>query len=83
MLVNGMSHARMTSCMHSHHSSLGAVLVLTLLIELSQALGTPMPGVGADYTKCFDLIPQAISITMLDIQGIERGVLRTFREMYT
>ena len=40
-------------------------------------------GVGTDYTKCFDLIPQAISIAMLDIQGMEKGVLRGFHGMYS
>ena len=66
-----------------HRSSLDAAAVLTLLIELSHALKAPIVGAGSDYTKCFDLVPQAISIKMLDIQGMEAGVLRAFRGMYT
>ena len=66
-----------------HRGSLDAAAVLTLLIELSHVLKTPLVGVGMDYTKCFDLIPQAISIAMLDIQGMEQGVLRAFHGMYS
>ena len=65
-----------------HRSSPDAAAVLTLLIELSHALKAPIVGAGSDYTKCFDLVPQAISIEMLDIQGMEAGVLRAFRGMY-
>ena len=36
---------------------------------------------GTDYTKCFDLIPQATSMAMLEVQGIDEGVLRAFRGM--
>ena len=45
-----------------------------LLNNLSQTLGTPPLGIGTDYAKCFVLIPQATSITILDIQGMEKGV---------
>ena len=48
-------------------SSLDAAAVLTRLIELSHAVRGPLVGAGSDYTKCFDLVPQAISIAMLDI----------------
>ena len=65
-----------------HRSSLDAAAVLTLLIELSHALKAPMVGARLDYTKCFDLVPQAISIEMLDIQGMEAGVLRAFHGIY-
>ena len=37
-----------------------AATVLTLLVELAQVLDAPLVGVGTAYTKCFDLIPQAI-----------------------
>ena len=66
-----------------HRGSLDAAAVLTLLIELSHVLKTPLVGVGTYYTKCFDLIPQAILIAMLDIQGMEKGVPRAFHGMYS
>ena len=40
-------------------------------------------GVGTDYTKCFDLIPKAILVAMLDLMGMERGVLNAFHGMYS
>ena len=46
--------------------------MLTLLVELSQVLKAPQVGAGTDYTKCFDLIPKAISVAMLDLMGMER-----------
>ena len=65
-----------------HKGSLDAAAVLTLVIELAHVLKTPLSGVGTDYTKCFDLIPQAISIAMLNIQGMDKGVLSAFHGMY-
>ena len=66
-----------------HKGAIDAATVLTLLIELAQALKVPLVGVGTDYTKCFDLIPQLISMAILEVQGIDSGVLRAFRGMYT
>ena len=57
--------------------------VFMLLVELSQAVKAPLVGAGTYYTKCFDLIPQAISISMLNLMGMERGVLMAFHGMYT
>ena len=57
-----------------HRGSRDAAAVLTLLIELSHVMKTLLAGVGTEYTKCFDLIPQAIWIAMLDIQGMEKGL---------
>ena len=51
-------------------------------MELAQALKTPLVGAGTDYTKCFDLIPQAISMALMEEQGIDEGVLRAFSGMY-
>ena len=59
-----------------------AATVLTLLVELAQVLDAPLVGTGTDYTKCFDLIPQAISMALVEIQGMDEGVLRAFRGMY-
>ena len=59
-----------------------AAAVLTLLVELSQELKA-LVGAGTDYTKCFDLIPKAISVAMLDLMGMERGVLNAFHGMYS
>ena len=39
-------------------------------------------GAGTDYTKCFDLIPQAISMALMEEQGIDEGVLRALSGMY-
>ena len=57
-------------------------MVLTLLVELAQVLDTPLVGAGTNYTKCFDLIPQAISMGLLEIQGMDEGVPSAFRGMY-
>ena len=43
----------------------------------------PTTGAGTDYTKCFNLIPQAISMVVLEEQGIDAGVLRAFQGMYS
>ena len=53
------------------------------LMELSQALKAPLVGAGTDYTKCFDLILKAISVPVLDLMGMERGVLNAFHPMYS
>ena len=44
-----------------HKRAMDAATVLTLLVELAQVLTAPLVGAGTDYTKCFNLIPQAIS----------------------
>ena len=51
-------------------------------MELAQALKTPLVGAGTNYTKCFDPIPQAISMALMEEQGIDEGVLRAFSGMY-
>ena len=66
-----------------HKGVFDAATVLTLLVELAQALGTPLVGSGTDYTKCFVLIPQAISMAVLEVQGINEVVLRAFCLMYS
>ena len=66
-----------------HKGALDAATALTLLVELAQALNAPLVAAGTDYTKCFDLIPQAISMAVLEEQGIDAGVLRAFRGMYS
>ena len=55
----------------SHRGAIDAATVLTLLVELAQALKTPLVGSGTDYTKCFDLIPQAILMALMEEQGID------------
>ena len=59
-----------------------AATVLTLLVELAQVLNAPLVGAGTYYTKCFDLILRAISMALLELQGMYEGVLRAFRGMY-
>ena len=68
-----------------HKGAMDAATVLTLLVELAQVLNAPLVGAGTDYTKYFDLIPQAISMAMMhkEVQGIDEGVLWAFRGMYT
>ena len=66
-----------------HKGALNAATVLTLLVELAQALNTPLVGARTDYTKCFDLGLQAISTAVLEEQGMDTGVLRAFRGMYS
>ena len=39
-------------------------------------------GAVSDYTKYFDLIPQAISLAILDLQGMAKGMLRVLTGMY-
>ena len=56
--------------------------MLTLLVELVQVLDAPLVGAGTDYIKCFDLIPEATSMALLDLHGMDEGVLRAFRGMY-
>ena len=63
--------------------SMDAAAVLMLLVELSQVLKAPPVGAGTDYTKCFNLIPKAISVAMLNLIGMERGVLNAFHGMYS
>ena len=63
--------------------AIDAATVLSLLVELAQVMGTPLVGAGTYYTKCFDLIPQAISMAVLEVQGIDAGLLRAFRGMYS
>ena len=65
-----------------HKGAMDAATVLTLLVELAQVLDAPLVGAGTDYTKCFNLIPQAISMALLELQGMDGGVLRAFRGMY-
>ena len=50
-----------------HKGAIDAVTVLSLLVELAQLMGTPLVGAGTDYTKCFNLIPQAISMAVLEV----------------
>ena len=59
-----------------HRGAIDAATVLALVVELAQVLKAPLVGAGTDYTKCFDLIPQAISMTLMEEQGIDEGVLR-------
>ena len=68
---------------HPHTGAIDAATVLSLLVELAQVMGTPQVGGGTDNTKCFDLIPQAISMAVLEVRGINVGVLRAFRGMYS
>ena len=65
-----------------HRGTIDAATVLTLLVELAQALKTPKMGASTDYTKCFDLILQAISMALMEEQGINEGVLQAFSAMY-
>ena len=67
---------------HPHRGAIDAVTVLTLLMKLAQALKTPLVGARTDYTKCYGLIPQAISMELMEEQGIDEGVLRAFSGMY-
>ena len=64
------------------HSSAAPPNVLTLLVELVQVLKALLVGAGTDCTKCFDLIPQAISMALMEGQGIDEGIMRAFRGMY-
>ena len=65
-----------------HRGVIDAATVLTLLVELAQALKTQVVGAGTDYTKSPNLIPQAISMALMEEQGIDEGVLRAFSGMY-
>ena len=65
-----------------HKGAIDAATVLTLLVELAQVLKALLVGAGTDYTKCFDLISQAISMARMEEQGIDEGVPRAFRSMY-
>ena len=56
-----------------HKGATGAATVLTLLLELAQVLDAPLVGAGTDYTKCIDLMPQAISMALLEIHGTGAG----------
>ena len=55
-----------------------AAAVLMLLLEPSRALKGPVFGAGTNYTKCFVLTPKAISVAMLDLMGMDCGVLNAF-----
>ena len=59
-----------------------AATVLTLLVELAQVLDAPLVGAETDYTKCFTLIPQAISMALLELQAMVEGVPHAFCGMY-
>ena len=65
-----------------HKGAMDAATVLTLLVELAQVLDVPLVGAGTHYTKCLDLILQAILMALLELQGMDEGVLRAFRGMY-
>ena len=64
-----------------HRGAIDAAMVLTRLVELAQALKTPLVGAGTDYTKCFDLIPQVILMALMEKQGMDEGVLRALSGM--
>ena len=68
---------------HPHKGAIDPATVLSLRVELARVMGTPLVGAGTDYTKCFDLMPQAISMTVLEVQGIDAGVSRGFWGMYS
>ena len=65
-----------------HKRAMDAATVLTLLVELAEVLDAPLVGTGTDYTKCLNLIPQATSMALLELQGMDEGVLRAFRSIY-
>ena len=65
-----------------HKGAMDAATLLTLVKEMTHVLDAPLVGAGTDDTKCFDLIPQAISMAMLEIQGMDEGVMPAFRGMY-
>ena len=66
-----------------HKGALDAATVLMLIVELVRASNTLLGRAGADYTKFCDLIPQAISMAVLEEQGIDARVLRAFRGTYS
>ena len=50
-----------------HMGASDAATGLSLLVEMAQVTGTPLMGASTDYTKCFNLIPQAISMANLEV----------------
>ena len=65
-----------------HKGALDAATVLTLLVEVAQALNTPLAGARTDCTIYFNLILQAIFMVARRT-GNRCGVLHAFRGMYS
>ena len=62
--------------------ALDAASLLALLLELHRLLRRRFGGIGLDYIKCFDLIPQAQLLWLAAEMGMEAGVLRAVAAMY-
>eukprot|EP00973_Karenia_brevis_P033631 4637103-Karenia_brevis.AAC.1 len=55
----------------------------TLALQLEQALltGTPLYGLGLDYSKCFDRLPHGILLALAEHMGLPQGVARPLEHM--
>ena len=59
-----------------------AASLLALLVELHQKMRRRLGGVGLDYVKCFDLVPQAVVLRLALEQGMDPGTCRALAGMY-
>eukprot|EP00973_Karenia_brevis_P016635 2278244-Karenia_brevis.AAC.1 len=55
---------------------------LALRVEASLLEGSPLYGFTVDYTKCFDMLPHSIILTLAGEMGMPSEVLRPLSSMY-
>ncbi|KAJ9440233.1 Retrovirus-related Pol polyprotein from type-2 retrotransposable element R2DM [Diplonema papillatum] len=64
------------------HSCDDVVMDIALSIEESLTNGTPLCGVALDFAKCFDRVPQALVLDLMEALGLHERVLAPLRHIY-
>ena len=64
------------------HGAADAAALIAMLIELHNIIQECLAGLGLDYLKCFDLIPQQVVLRVAILQGMHEGTHRALCGMY-
>eukprot|EP01064_Diplonema_japonicum_P031567 TRINITY_DN56_c0_g1_i8.p1 TRINITY_DN56_c0_g1~~TRINITY_DN56_c0_g1_i8.p1 ORF type:complete len:824 (+),score=93.01 TRINITY_DN56_c0_g1_i8:2709-5180(+) len=65
------------------HSTTTALMELCTKLELALVDGEPLEGPALDFRKCFDLVPQQLSLDLMSALGMDESIGRALQGMYS
>ena len=65
-----------------NQSSTDATLLIGTMLEHARIMSKSIAGAATDYAKCFDLIPQQISLEVAKKKGIYPGIITAMAGMH-
>eukprot|EP01064_Diplonema_japonicum_P000874 TRINITY_DN1058_c1_g1_i11.p1 TRINITY_DN1058_c1_g1~~TRINITY_DN1058_c1_g1_i11.p1 ORF type:complete len:903 (+),score=136.99 TRINITY_DN1058_c1_g1_i11:2748-5456(+) len=64
------------------HSTTSALMELCTKLELALVEGEPLQGIALDFSKCFDMVPQRLSLDLMSAMGLAEPIRRALQGMY-